>query len=105
MSAKPASLWLRAANSLERIRERPDAVEAQVTLPERPRREVDVRVREPGNDAAPAEVDDLRRRQRRLVRPDPARDAVACDRESARQRQSRVQRADRPVFQDHARRL
>jgi hypothetical protein len=48
---------------------------------------VDVGVREARDDAAAAQVDDLGRRERGLVRPDAARDPVARDRERARRRQ------------------
>ena len=60
------------------------AVELHLPLRERPGREVDVGVGEGGQDAAPAEVHGLRRRQRPLVDADPARDAVAGDRQRPR---------------------
>ena len=47
------------AHALERLREPGHALEPHVTLRERPRREVDVRVGEPGKDAPAAEVDDV----------------------------------------------
>ena len=44
---------------LERLREPGGTVEPHVPLRERPGGEVDVRVGEAGNDAAPLEVDDV----------------------------------------------
>ena len=72
-----------------------------LVLRERPRREVDVRVGEAGDDDATAEVEDLGRRERRFVDADAACDAVACDRERALGRHLRVERADEAVFEDH----
>ena len=68
----------------DRLAERGAALEPHLALRERPRREVDVGVAEPRDDAAPAEIDALRRRQRRLVRADASRDPVTCDRERRR---------------------
>jgi hypothetical protein len=62
---------------------------------------VDVRVGEPRNDAAAAQVDDLRRRQDGLVRAHPARDPLAGDRERPRDRKCRIQRPDDAVIEDH----
>ncbi len=93
------------AHALERLGERLHALEPHVAPRERPGREVDVRVREPGHDAASAEVDHLRSRERDLVHADAARNPVARDRERARDGQRGVQGADEAVFQDHARRL
>jgi hypothetical protein len=56
---------------------------------------------EAGDDAAPAEVDDVRRRERRLVRRDSARDAVARDRQRPNGRQRAIERPDDPVLEDH----
>ncbi len=56
-------------------------LELDLVLGQRPEQEVDVRVRESGQDAAAAEVDALRARQCRLVRADAARDPVSGDRE------------------------
>ena len=74
---------------------------ADLVLRERPGREVHVRVGEAGHDDAAAEVDDLRRGERRLVHADAARDALARDRERALRRHLRVERADEAVREDH----
>jgi hypothetical protein len=66
---------------------------------------VDVRVGEAGEDAAPAEVDALGARERRLVRPDAAGDPVAGDRKRAGDWQRRIHRPDDAVLEDHVRRL
>jgi hypothetical protein len=60
-----------------------------------------VRVGEPGEDAAPAQVDRLGAREGCLVDAHAAGDPVAGDRERTRLRQRRVERADRPVLEDH----
>ena len=60
-----------------------------------------VRVAEPGQDAAAAEVDPIGRGERRLVRSDPARDPLAGDRNRPRDGNRRVHRPDRPVLEDH----
>ena len=60
---------------------------------------MDVRVGEGGEDAAAAEVDDLRARERRLVHADAAGDVRARDREGTRGRQRRIHRADDPVLE------
>ena len=57
-----------------------------------------MRVGEAGQDAAAAEVDGLRARQRRLVHADAAGDPLACDPEGRDGRQGRVERADRRRF-------
>ena len=94
-----------AAHALDRLLQRPRPLEAHLVLRERPRDEVDVRVREAGKHAAAAEIDDLRRRKRRLVRADAAGDPVAGDRERPRDRQRRVERPDDAVLEDHAGRI
>jgi hypothetical protein len=70
-------------------------------LRNRPGGEVDVRVGEPGEDAAAAEVDPLGPRERGLVRADAADDPLARDREAARERQRGLHRADDAVLEDH----
>src|SRR5262245_55013556 len=60
-----------------------------------------VRVAEPREDAAPCEVDPVRRSERRLVRADPACDPVSGDRDRPRDGDRRVHRPDRPVLEDH----
>ena len=94
-----------AAHALDRLLERLRPLEAHLVLRERPGDEVDVRVREARKDAAAAEIDDLRRRERRLVRADAAGDAVARDRERPRDRQRGVERPDDSVLEDHAGRI
>ncbi|MEZ5099129.1 MAG: hypothetical protein R3C15_04875 [Thermoleophilia bacterium] len=89
------------AHALERLRARVAALEAHLALRQRPGEEVGVAVGEAGQDAAPAEVDDVGRRERRLVRPDGARDELAGDRERTRPRQLRIHRADDAVPEDH----
>ena len=71
-----------AAHAVERLLERLRSLEADLALRERPGRKVDVRVGEAGEDAPPAEVDDVRRGERSLVRADAAGDPIARDRES-----------------------
>ena len=93
------------AHAVERLGEPRDAFEPYVSLCERPRGEVDVRVGEAGQDAAAPEIDDVWCGERGLVRADPARDALTGDREGPRDRQRGVHRADHAVIQDHARRL
>ena len=90
-----------ASHALERLVQRADALEPHLALRERPGREVDVRVGEAGEDAPPAEVDDVGAGQRSLVRADAARDAVACDRQRALRRHARVHRANDAVLEDH----
>jgi len=63
---------------------------------------VDVRLGEPREDAAAAEVDDLGRGQRRLVRADPARNPVAGDRERTRGRERGIEGANDPVLENHS---
>jgi len=86
----------------KRFFERCAAIEVDLVLRERPCREVDVRVGEAGHDDAAAEIDDLGRRERRLVHADPAGDAAAGDRERALCRHLRVERPDEAVFENHA---
>ena len=81
--------------------EAPRAVERDLVLRDRPRREVDVRVVEARDDAAAAEVDGLGARERGLVRADPACDPVARDRERSSDGKRRLERADDPVLEDH----
>ena len=81
LPADPAHAGGRTPYALQRVGTGDGPVEAEVALSERPRREVDVRVREPGDDAAAAEVDDVGRGGRsRACRP--ARDPVAGDGEA-----------------------
>ena len=106
VAAQPAPVGpRRAAGAVERLGERRAAVELDLALRERPRREVHVRVGEPGNDDAAAQVDHLRRGERRLVHADAAGDPVAGDRERALRRHRRVERADEAVLEDHSRNL
>src|SRR5581483_9072639 len=93
---------LRATKERERFVERRAPVEAHLVLGKRPRREMHVRVREARQYDAPAKVDDLRRRERRLVHSDTAGDPLACDRECALRRNLPVECADEPVLEDHA---
>ena len=74
---------------------RPRPLEPNLALRQRPPGS-DVRVGEPGKNAASAQVDALRARERGLVRPDAARDPVACDRERPRHRERRVHRPTTP---------
>jgi hypothetical protein len=86
-AAQPAPLRClahRGGNPGERLVERLGSFEPHLALRQRPRREVDVRVREARQDAAPAEVDALGARERRLVGADTARDPVAGDRQRRR---------------------
>src|SRR5207244_8336220 len=71
------------------------------TLDERPGREVDVRVAEPGQNAAAAEIDAVGRHERGLVRAHAAGDPVARDRQRAGDGQRRFEGADGAVFEDH----
>ena len=82
VAAQPASgRDLGLAHAGERLLDRRAAVQLHLALRERPGREVDVRVGEGGEDAAAAEVHDLRARERGLVDADAARDVRAGDRE------------------------
>ena len=90
-----------ARDERERLLDGRAALEPHLRLRERPGREVDVRVGEPGHDGAPAEVDRLGRGERRLVDADAAGDPPARDRERALRRQRRVERADEAVLEDH----
>ena len=56
----------------------------------------------PGSDDTAAQVDHLRRGERRLVHADTARDPLARDRERALRRHLRVERPDEAVLEDHA---
>ena len=62
---------------------------------------MDVGVGERGEDAAAAEVHDLRARERGLVDADAAGDVGAGDRERPSGRQRGVERADDAVLEDH----
>ena len=95
----------RPGDARERIVERRGAFEPDLTLRERPGGEVDVRVRESREDAAPAQVDPVRARERGLVGADPAGDALAGDREGGRFRERRVEGADDAVLEDHKARI
>jgi hypothetical protein len=102
--AQPATgrhLARRGRDPLERLVQRLRPFQAHLSLRERPRREVDVRVVESGQHAAAVEVDALRRGERGLVHADSAGDPVARDRERPRRRQRRLERPDDPVFEDH----
>ena len=102
VAAQPAARPRRdALQSAERFLERRAAVEVDLVLRERPRREVDVRVGEAGDDDATAEVEHLRRGKCRLVDADPTGDAVAGDRERSLGRNLRVERPDQAVLEDH----
>jgi hypothetical protein len=103
-AAQPAAAWRRLGgppHTLERLLDRRCALQAHLPLRERPRGEMDVRVREAGQDTAAAEIDRLRRGERALVRPDAAGYAVARDCERAGRRQGRVERPDESVLEDH----
>ena len=92
----------RGGHSRDRLLEVARALEPHLALGDRPLHEVDVRVGESGQDAAAAEIDPLRARQRVLVHADAARDQPARDRERARRRQRRLHRPHDPVLEDHA---
>jgi hypothetical protein len=62
---------------------------------------VDVRVAEARNDHASAQIDHLRRGERRLVDADAARDPVPGHRERPLRRDGRLQRADEATLEDH----
>ena len=98
----PSRRDLGLADARERLVERRAAVEFHLALRERPGREVDVRVGEAGEDAAAAEVDDVRARQRRLVHAHAAGDVRARERDGATRRKRRVERPDDPVLENHA---
>ena len=89
-AAEPASRLgcaRRLGDTLQRLVERGGVLQPDLPLRERPGREVDVRVGEAGQDAAAAEVDALRARERRLVGADAARDAVARNGQRADERE------------------
>ena len=91
----------RVAHTRDRFVERLRVLETQLLLRNGPRGEVDVRIREAGEHAAPAEVDDLGRGERRLVRPDPAGDPAPGDGERPRDRQRGIEGANDAVLEDH----
>ncbi len=93
------------AHALERLGEPGHTFEAHVALRERPGGEVDVRVGEPGNDAAPPEIDDVGRGERSLVCSDPAGDTISRDRQRTCHGQRRIHRAHDAVFENHGPRL
>ncbi len=102
VAAQPApGRDLGLAHARERLVDRRAAVQLHLALRERPGREVDVRVGEGGEDAAAAEVDDVRAGERGLVDADAARDVRAGDRERPSGRQRRIERADDPVLENH----
>src|SRR5262249_27083997 len=92
----------RAPDAVKRLVEGRAALERELVLRERPRREVHVGVVQAGEDDAAAQVDDVGRGERGLVHSDAARDPLACDRERPLRRQLRVHRADEAVLEDHA---
>ncbi len=98
LPADPRASPLVSANPLECVRERPDAVEAQITLCERPGRKVDVRVVEARDDAPAADIDHLGGRQGRLVDTDSACDPLTRDRERASDGKRRIHCANDAVF-------
>ena len=101
----PAAPTPRPPHTRDRFLQRLRPLEANLVLGQRPGDEVHVRVREAREDAAAAEVHDLRRRERRLVSADAAGDPVACDRERPRDRQRGVECPDDAVLEDHAERI
>jgi len=105
LASDPRAVARLAPNLVERFHERRDSVQAQIALSQRPGRKVDMGVREAWEDAAAAEVHDVRGRQRRLVRSDPTGDTVAGDRERAGDGERRIHGADDAVFEDHGPRL
>ncbi|MBA3375028.1 MAG: hypothetical protein H0U00_04320 [Actinobacteria bacterium] len=105
LPADPRPSPLVRANPFERVCERTNAVEPEITLSERPGREVNVRVGEARDDAPAAEIDDVGGREGGLVRTHSACDPLARDRECASDWKRRVHRADDTVFEDHGSRL
>ena len=102
VAAQPAARrGLCLADARERFVERGAAVELHLALRQRPGRKVDVRVGEAGEDAAAAEVDDLRARARRLVDAHAAGDVRARDRERAARRERGIHRPDDAVLENH----
>ena len=97
-AAEDAARRVGASHAVERLVERRHALEAHLSQRERPAREVDVRVREAGQDAAAAEVDDVGARQGRLVRADAARHPLAGDGQRALDGHARVHRANDAVL-------
>ena len=94
-----------ACHARQRLVQRGRALEPHLALRERPGGEVDVRVREPREDAAAAEVDPVGARKRRLVGADSAGDPLPGDREGRRLRERRIERADDAVLEDHEARI
>ena len=90
-----------AFDQRERLVQRRRVLEPHLSLGERPGRKVDVRVAEPRQDAATAEVDVIGRGERLLVRPDAAGDPIPGDRQSQHHGHRRVHRADHAVLEDH----
>ena len=90
-------------DAAERLGEGRDAVELDVAAGERPRREVDVRVGERGQDAAAAKIDVVGRGEGVLVRPHASDDAIAGDRQGAGRRERPVHRPYDAVREDHVR--
>ena len=104
VAAQPAAGGdLGLADAGERLVERRAAVELHLALRERPGREVHVRVGESGQDAAAAEVDDVRARERRLVHAHAAGDVRAGDRQRPRSGERGIHRPDGAVLEDHRR--
>ena len=97
-AAEDAARRVGASHPAERLVERRRALEPHLSQRERPAREMDVRVREAGQYAAAAEVDDVGARQRRLVRADAAGDPLAGDRQGALDGHARVHRANDAVL-------
>ena len=103
---RPAGVSLHGGrDARDRFVERARSLEPHLPLRERPLQEVHVRVGEAGDDAAAAEIHDLRRCERRLVSADAAGDPVAGDRERPRDGQRRVEGADDAVLEDHGARI
>ena len=97
-AAEDATRRVGASNPAERLVERRHALEAHLAQRERPGRKVDVRVREAGQHAAAAEVDDVGAGKRGLVRADAAGHALAGDRQGALDGHARVHRANDAVL-------
>ena len=105
-TADPGAAWGLSRGlgyARDRLLESRRVVELDLVLRERPEQKVDVRVGEPRQDAAAAEVDALGARERRFVRADAARDPLARDRERRRLRQRRLHRAHDAVLENHTR--
>ena len=107
-AAEPTSrlhLARRRCHTLQRFVERRCSLQPDLALCERPGREVDVRVVQPRQDTAAAQVDPVGARERRLVGSDAARNPVAGDRERADDGQRRRHRPHDSVLEDHSRNL